>query len=197
MTEKNHALDAFLRTLGGAEPAAGIVDLAVDCERHYVNMRGDAGDAGFLQAVQAVLAQEIPLEANTMSRSGHCVFWLGPDEWLIVSEHDSAQLIAELRTATADLFVTFTDISDGLVSLNLAGKNAQDVLAKGCTIDLHGSRFVAGQCAQTSLAKASILIGLPSAGSGFEIIVRRTFVEYIALWIRHAAAEFGFRVISQ
>ena len=197
MTENNYALDAFLRIPGISESAAGVVDLAVDGGRQYVNMRGDAADVGFLQAVQAVLGQEIPLEANTMSRSGHCVFWLGPDEWLIVSEHDSAQLIAELRAATADLFATFTDISDGLVSLRLEGKHAHDVLAKGCTLDLHGSRFVAGDCAQTSLAKASILIGLPAAGAGFVIIVRRTFVEYIALWLQHAAAEYGFRAISQ
>lgn len=197
MTDNNYALDVFLRIPGINEAAAGIVDLAVDCERQYVNMRGDAGDADFLRAVQGVLGQEIPVEANTMSRAGHCVYWLGPDEWLIVSEDDSAQLIAKLRAATASLFAAFTDISDGLVSLRLEGKHAPDVLAKGCTLDLHSGRFVVGDCAQTSLAKASILIGLPAAGAGFVIIVRRTFVEYIALWLQQAAAEYGFRAISQ
>ena len=110
-----------------------------------------------------------------------------------MTEQNPRELIARLRAAVAGQFVTFVDLSEGMVSLAMSGEYSRDVLAKGCTLDLHRDRFLAGDCAQTNLAKASMLIALPQAGSRFDIIVRRSFAEYIALWLRHAGSEYGFR----
>ncbi len=75
--------------------------------------------------------------------------------------------------------------------MRLAGARARDVLAKGCTIDFHPQVFQAGQCAQTALAKANVLIGLLDASPTYEIIVRRSFADYLERWLRHAAREYS------
>jgi sarcosine oxidase subunit gamma len=49
-----------------------------------------------------------------------------------------------------------------------------------------------GACAQSGLAKASMLIGrIDDAEPVFEIIVRRSFADYVLRWLNHAAADFG------
>ena len=52
----------------------------------YLNLRGRSSDTAFLAAVLKVLGCEPPIEANTMVESGNYrIYWLGPDEWLIVT----------------------------------------------------------------------------------------------------------------
>ena len=73
--------------------------------------------------------------------------------------------------------------------MRIKGRGVRDVLAKGCTLDLHPAEFAAGACAQSGLAKANILIGLIEEKPVFEIVVRRSFAEYLARWLQHAATE--------
>jgi heterotetrameric sarcosine oxidase gamma subunit len=51
----------------------------------------------------------------------------------------------------------------------------------------------AGRCAQTTFAKASAVISNKSDGS-FDLIVRRSFADYIARWLLDAGQEFGCRI---
>ena len=66
-----------------------------------------------------------------------------------------------------------------------------DLLAKGCTLDFHPSRFPVGACAQTGLAKAGVLVGKLDAAPRFELVVRRSFADYLVRWIMHSAAPHG------
>jgi sarcosine oxidase subunit gamma len=77
--------------------------------------------------------------------------------------------------------------------MRISGENAAAVLAKGCTLDLHPKTFHSGQCAQTGLAKASILIGKVDDVPTYDIFIRRSFAEYLALWLQHAGAGYGIR----
>ncbi len=80
--------------------------------------------------------------------------------------------------------------------MRISGENAVAVLAKGCTLDLHPKVFHAGRCAQTGLAKASILIAKVDDVPTFDIFVRRSYAEYLALWLQHAGGEYGIRFTS-
>ena len=51
-----------------------------------------------------------------------------------------------------------------------------------------------GQCAQSHLAKAPILLRRLDRRSSFEIIVRRSFADYFWLWLEDAAAEYSLAV---
>jgi sarcosine oxidase subunit gamma len=60
-------------------------------------------------------------------------------------------------------------------------------LAKGCTLDFHPRVFRPGTCAQSGLAKANVLIRLGDDPDSFDVVVRRSFADYLLRWLRHAA----------
>ena len=53
-----------------------------------------------------------------------------------------------------------------------------------------------GQCAQSHLAKAPILIGQIENQPYFELIFRRSFADYLWTWLEGAAAEYGLEVAA-
>lgn len=158
----------------------------------FINLRGDAGSDEFPGRVHEVLGQPLPVEANTFSAGAHRVYWLGPDEWLIRCEWDAvAGLVAALEAALAGMHVAVNDVSGGNITVRLSGPGARRTLAKGCTLDLHPREFAPGQCAQSALAKASALFGMIDEAPTFEIVVRRSFADYLVRWLRRAGADGG------
>jgi sarcosine oxidase subunit gamma len=134
-------------------------------------------------------------------RGGLAALWLGPDAWLLTCPPDQTiQLAGRLRTALADVHAAVTDVSDGRVALRVAGPSARDVLAKGCPLDLHLRAFATGACAQSLLAKASVLIHLlgddARRGPTFDLYVGRSFAHYILAWLEDAGREYGVCVES-
>ena len=67
----------------------------------------------------------------------------------------------------------------------------RDVLAKGCSIDLHPGVFGGGRSAQTTLGQAGVvLLALSGAGDDYVVLVRSSFAGYLADWLLDAALEF-------
>ncbi len=190
MSERQHALDRFLRGAAVAEKSSVTVEVIPNLD--YINLRGDPADNVFVSAVNQVLHQKIPLESNTFSTGISTVYWLGPDEWLIVTPGgERPTMPALLEDALSGMHASLNVLSGGQVALRISGDNAAAVLVKGCTLDLHPRSFATGQCAQTGLAKASILISKFDDVPTFEVFVRRSFAEYLALWLQHAGAGYG------
>ena len=164
----------------------------------HINLRGNARHPRFVGAVSDVLGDGLPLVANTVTDvQGITMYWLGPDEWLIVTPGERrAAIEGELRKVLAGLRVAVTDVSGGQTVLQLHGAHVRDVLAKGCPIDLHPRAFSIGQCAQSHLAKAPILIGQIENQPYFELIFRRSFADYLWTWLEGAAAEYGLEVAA-
>jgi sarcosine oxidase subunit gamma len=82
------------------------------------------------------------------------------------------------------------DNSSGLTMVEISGENAGALLATDCPLDLHPGAFKPGQCAQTRLAKAGMTIAPMRKGDGFEVIFRRSFANYLMLWMQDAAVAF-------
>jgi sarcosine oxidase subunit gamma len=89
-----------------------------------------------------------------------------------------------------------TDVSSGQTVIAIDGEYARDLLAKGCTLDLHPRVFGPGACAQTLLAKAPVLICQRRDATRFELIVRRSFADYLWRWLEEAAKEFGMAIVA-
>ena len=187
----HHALEGFLAQpeTNTTESAALTVDILPSA--NYVNIRGHSNDEAFLNAVRSTFGMSLPVSANTVARDVHSIYWMGPDEWLIQTDEAAASLIDTFRKDNTGHGSSAVDVGDGYVSLRIAGARAADVLSKGCTLDLHPNEFTTGQCAQTAIARAAVLLAPAANGPGFDVVVRRTFAEYLALWLRHAAAEYG------
>ena len=113
-----------------------------------------------------------PTDPNT---TGGDVLWLGPDEWLVLGCRE-----ADFPEAAAAV-----DVSANRVVLELSGPDAADVLARGCSVDLHPSVFGAGRCAQTLLARAQVILVRDDVDR-FRILVRPSFADYLRAWLTDA-----------
>ena len=158
----------------------------------YLNLRGRPAHTGFVAGVLKALGVEAPTEPNTVIDAGDKrVYWLGPDEWLIVTPAGQQQEIADQLRATLDgVFSSVVDNSSGLTMIRISGENAAALLATDCPLDLHPREFKPGQCAQTRIAKAGMTIAPLADGNGFEVIIRRSFADYLLRWLQDAAVAF-------
>ena len=118
--------------------------------------------------------------------------WLGPDEWLLSSTTEAPEeLEARVRAAALELGGSATDVSAQRIGLRLTGARVRDVLAKGCSIDLHPREFGRGRSAQTTLGQAGVvLLALSDAADDVVVLVRSSFAGYLADWLLDAALEF-------
>ena len=164
----------------------------------HVNLRGDGTDEAFQAGVESVVGARAPIESNTVSRVGEAaIAWLGPDEWLVVSPPDVKDgLAAKLQGALTGLHVSVNDISGGQTIIRLRGARARDLLNKGCPLDLHPRAFRAGQCAQSHIAKSNALIIQLDDRPTYDVVVRRSFADYLARWFKHAGMEYDIAVVT-
>jgi len=118
-----------------------------------------------------------PVEPNTVAGvDGRTVLWQGPDEWLVLGgrEQDFAGAAAAV------------DVSANRVCFELAGEEATEVLASGCSLDLDA--FAPGSCAQTLLARAQVILLRPELERWW-ILVRPSFAPYLRAWLEDALAS--------
>jgi sarcosine oxidase subunit gamma len=163
-----------------------------------LSLRGRPEDGAFLRKAGAVLGCRLPTQPNSVQTAAETtVLWLGPDEWLVVAALGAeATLVSRLEQAMADIDAATCDVSGQRARLRLAGVRAIDVLAKGCPLDLHPSVFPTGACAQTVLARSTLLLHRLDDAPSFDLYPRRSFAEYVWHWLVDAMAEYGGRVVD-
>jgi sarcosine oxidase, subunit gamma len=126
----------------------------------------------------------------------HPLLQIGPNRWLVVDQRDRLDgLTSGLEHATSAGFAV-TDLSQARTVLRIAGHKARDVLAKGCSLDLHPGSFSVGSCAATSVSGlAAILISVDDTPT-YDLYVPRTYGLYAWGWLCEAAAEYGYHPAS-
>ena len=165
-----------------------------------IDLRGDPHDRAFMAAVGRALDLLLPIEPCTSAGKAQiAALWLGPDEWLLTCPaRDASDLVGSLRAALVEVHAAITDLTAGRVAFRIAGPSARDVLAKGSPLDLHPRAFPVGSCAQSLLAKASVLIHLMEGdrerGPSFDVYVARSFAHYLWTWLEDAGREYGVQV---
>jgi sarcosine oxidase, subunit gamma len=165
------------------EPFAAMVDLWVD-----------ASGLGAVAAAQTLGVGALPRTASTTATAADTtVIWFGPHEWLVTSTALAPEeLESRLRDAVVEHGGAAVDVSAQRTTVRLRGAHARDVLAKGCSIDLHPSVFGSGAAVQTMLGQAAVvLMPLSDNGTDYRILVRSSFARYLAEWLIDGAEEFG------
>jgi len=166
---------------------AELAELAFSTQLNLrLDLKGPAAER-----VALALGTPLPAEPNTYTQAGPLtICWLGPDEWLLLAPPDQAgQLTAQVSDAVGDEPGSVADVSAHRTTIRLSGTHARDVLAHGCALDLHPRVFGPGQCAQTLLARARVLLVADDDGA-WRILVRSSFARYLADWLLDAAAEY-------
>jgi sarcosine oxidase subunit gamma len=161
----------------------------------YLNLRTEPA-ADFLEQVERESGIRLPVEPNTFTEAGeNTALWLGPNEWLLVTPPQKETTLSQTITVAAqNRFFSLTDITHGNTTIRVRGPKAIQMLNKGCSLDLVPSLFPATWCAQTLLAKAHIILRPVNEPPAFDLIVRRSFAEYLVLWLRDASLEYGFAI---
>jgi sarcosine oxidase subunit gamma len=161
-----------------------------------LGLRVEPGGPG-AAAVGKALGGELPAEPCTAARSAVPgigdveVLWLGPDEWLLLSESGRERQLEDLlRAAIGDEHGAVADVSAQRTALSLSGLAAREVLACGCAIDFDPRVAPAGTCVQTLLARARVTIVVrDEAAREFLLLVRASFAQYLAAWLVDACTE--------
>jgi sarcosine oxidase subunit gamma len=105
------------------------------------------------------LGLDLPEAGRTSAGGPWSALWLGPDEWLVVGpEGAEATLVETLTEALGEDRGSVVDVSAARATLSLTGPGARDLLEQACSLDLHPRAFPAGRCAQTTFARAQILL---------------------------------------
>ncbi len=183
---RTHPLEAWAAAFGRLPDSVGVT---VEPYVAMVDVRLRTVGA----EASAALGVDLPTAPNTWvpAGTGRAV-WLGPDEWLLTSTTEAPEeLEARVRAAVLPLGGSATDVSAQRIGLRLTGARVRDVLAKGCSIDLHPRVFGRGRSAQTTLGQAGVvLLALSDAGDDYAVLVRSSFAGYLADWLLDAALEF-------
>jgi sarcosine oxidase, subunit gamma len=189
MADRYSPLEAWTDAFAGLPRSLRVAEVPF-CE--MLNLRLDAGDpAGPAGAgVAAVLGGPLPLVPGTARRyDTRDVAWLGPDEWLVISEPGAPSVEADLTEAVTAAGAV-TDVSAQRTLLTVAGPAAAEALARGCAIDLHPQVAPAGTCVQTLLARSGVtIIVRDDSASRFSLLVRASFAGYLADWLVDAATD--------
>lgn len=159
----------------------------------HVNLRGSLQNKQFVSAVKKVVGEALPSNNNTYANAkAGKILWLGPDEWLLIcTAGEQDKLVAELKSALGDTFAAVTDVSGGNTVLELTGSKARAIIEKGCPLDLHSTQFSTGQCAQSIIAKTGFTLLQVDDSPTYQIIIRRSFSDYLGAWLLDAAREFS------
>jgi len=160
----------------------------------HLTLRCDPKNAELTSAAAGVLGVELPFKPLTSVESGDTIVrWIAPDEWLITVSNDKAFDLESRFRAEMNGHYSLVNGSGGLTMYKLAGDKVVDMLKKSTPVDLHETEFPVGKVVSTVFAKAGAIIRRTGANE-FELVVRRSFADYLWLWIQSASEEFGLVV---
>ena len=174
-------------------------------ERRFLamlNLRGDPANAEFMASVETALGVALPVKDNTAASAGDVkILWLGPDEWLVLGPPgNEAGLEKNLAEAVGPHGGYVTDVSESRTVIVVSGVKARGVLAKGCPLDLHPLVFGPDACAQSLVGGVNVALYRADAGPAdpprFELIVVRSFADFLWRFLEDAAQEYGVAVIE-
>jgi len=161
----------------------------------HLNLRGNLDEVDFTASVTGVLGIAPPGVPNRVARtSDTCLHWLSLDEWLIVSTLAAALIEKALAVSLAGRHYALVNLSGGQTVLRIGGVRARDILASDCTLDFHPRVFRHGDCRQSLLAGAPVLIRRVDEVDevAFDLVVRRSFSRHLFDWLTDAAHETGY-----
>jgi sarcosine oxidase subunit gamma len=158
----------------------------------YINLRGNSQNTAFTVAVASVLGESLPtLPCKLIHATWGYIYWLSPDEWLLVcSRENNIDLQRTLKTALMGIHSQVIDNSGGYTTVCLQGKHANDVLQHCTVYNLHA--LAPNNVVGTTFGKTSVW--LHRQDNGYQLIIRRSFADYIWRYLERATTPYGFGI---
>ncbi len=160
-----------------------------------LTIRTNADNPSLALALKSVLSLDVPGTLQSTSHGDYCLRWMSPDEWLlsvpIAELFDIENALRETLTEP----VALVNVSGGYSLVELWGDQVLNVLKKSTHYDCHPRNLSEGKVVNTSFAKSQVTLRC-LADSRYELLVRRSFADYIWLWLQTASREYGLQVID-
>jgi sarcosine oxidase subunit gamma len=140
--------------------------------------------------IETRLGASLPATCGAVTiGDGVSMLWLSPDEFLVVSDRQPAELTASLVAALEGEPGSATDLSANRTTFELSGPSARAVLEKGCPLDLHPRAFDVGSAYVTLIGSVPVILW-KVADESYEILPRSSFADFLGRWLLDAMAEF-------
>ncbi len=159
-----------------------------------INLRGNLENREFANKIRKILGMILPNEScSTSSKEKISSLWLGPNEWLLVSNNEISKEtnIYELEQVlfnniSKNNLGAITNVTDHFTIFQLSGLNIFEVLSKGCPFDFNSDDFGNNKVVQTILNHVDVTIHRKSEND-VDLYVRRSFAAYLWDWLKDSA----------
>jgi len=186
------ALQTVLHPGHGGETGAVGVKIAERRGLSIVQVSEIPGVAGNRTTIESIVGAALPAP-NKSAVGRRTALWVGPGRWFVV-EAGRGVLVDELEKAAGGS-LAITDLSHSRTVLRISGAKVRDVIAQGCSVDLHPRAAKAGDCFVTSVARHSAVLHVVDDAT-MDVTVYRSFAQDLAEWLLEAAAPYGYEVVG-
>ena len=132
---------------------------------------------------------KLPTSLKASINSNTRILWMGPKNWLVVSS--KADLLFKVQELFDEKNFSITDLSHSRTIIELEGNLANEVLKKGCPLDI--DNFNEGDCANSIYNGIAITIDFISNNPRkIRIFGLRSFGESLHHSITDGSLEFGY-----
>jgi sarcosine oxidase subunit gamma len=186
------AIPGRYATAAGAEPQIIIAERFNLIVAQLSAFRGKRGDVA--KAVFEITGLELPEGRKRVAASGLTLIGVAPSQWLAIADGaEGRALLSRLSEALSGL-ASVVDQSDAKAILRVSGPRLRDVLAKGCSLDLHPRAFTQQHAATTQIALIPCQLWQLDEAPTFELAVPLSYSRSFWSWLTASAAEFGYEV---
>ena len=133
----------------------------------------------------------LPSSLKSSSNSNTRILWLGPNNWLVISSILDLLITEKKKFDEQDFAIT--DLSHSRTIIELEGKQTDEVLKKGCPLNIN--EFKKGDCANSVYNGITITIDFISDDpKKVRIFGLRSFGESLYHSITDSSLEYGYLV---
>ena len=159
-----------------------------------INLRGNLENKEFASKVEKILGIILSNKTcSTSSKEKITSLWLGPNEWLLVSNNQIPKEtnIYELEQVLFNNISktnlgAITNVTDHFTIFKLSGSNIFEVLSKGCPFDFNSDDFGDNKVVQTLINHVDVSIHRRNKND-VDLYVRRSFAGYLWEWLKDSA----------
>ena len=129
---------------------------------------------------------------KVISNNDTRILWCGPKNWLLVST--KKDLLITIKQSLKEMDFAVTDLSHSRAIIELDGKNAKEVLKKGCPFNFN--EIKKNNCVNSIFNGITITIDMIDDNPNkIRLFALRSFGESLHHDITDASLEFGYKAI--
>lgn len=115
---------------------------------------------------------------------------LAPGQWALLSKSDQGPDFGQKIQHEIVGLGYVSEQSDARVCFEISGRDARELMSRGCALDLHPTSVSKGFCAQTMMAHIGVLIYQNNDEPTYQLYVYSGFARSFWHWLDETAAQF-------